>query len=76
MAQRDPSPLSSAPVILHYGVTVLSAAGAFFHNPDEEYRVLLPFLKDGFDPRIETPEEVRDPSFEPGKKWRWCQEDG
>src|SRR5881397_3605446 len=22
---------------------------AFFHNPDEEYRVLLPFIKDGFD---------------------------
>jgi hypothetical protein len=21
---------------------------AFFHNPDEEYRVLLPFIKDGF----------------------------
>ena len=21
---------------------------AFFHNPDEEYRVLLPFMKDGF----------------------------
>ena len=22
---------------------------AFFHNPDEEYRVLLPFIKDGFE---------------------------
>src|SRR3954454_13710443 len=22
---------------------------AFFHNPDEEYRVLLPFIKEGFD---------------------------
>lgn len=22
---------------------------AFFHTPDEEYRVLLPFIKDGFD---------------------------
>lgn len=22
---------------------------AFFHSPDEEYRVLLPFIKDGFD---------------------------
>src|SRR5882672_4691180 len=21
---------------------------AFFHNPDDEYRVLLPFIKDGF----------------------------
>jgi 5-methyltetrahydropteroyltriglutamate--homocysteine methyltransferase len=28
------------------------------------------------DPHIETPEEVRDRSFEPGKNWRWCQEDG
>jgi 5-methyltetrahydropteroyltriglutamate--homocysteine methyltransferase len=24
------------------------------------------------DPQIETPEEVRDRSFEPGKNWRWC----
>jgi hypothetical protein len=24
---------------------------AFFHNPDEEYRVLLPFIKDGFERR-------------------------
>jgi hypothetical protein len=23
-------------------------------------------------PRIETPEEVCDRSFEPGKNWRWC----
>ena len=22
---------------------------AFFHNPDEEYRVLLPFIKEGFE---------------------------
>ena len=28
------------------------------------------------DPHIETPEEVRDRSFEPGKNWRRCQEDG
>jgi methionine synthase II (cobalamin-independent) len=28
------------------------------------------------DPRIETPEEVRDCLFEPGKNWRWCSGDG
>jgi 5-methyltetrahydropteroyltriglutamate--homocysteine methyltransferase len=28
------------------------------------------------DPHIETPEEVRDRSFEPGKNWRWCGGDG
>jgi 5-methyltetrahydropteroyltriglutamate--homocysteine methyltransferase len=28
------------------------------------------------DPHIETPGEVRDRSFEPGKNWRWGQEDG
>jgi 5-methyltetrahydropteroyltriglutamate--homocysteine methyltransferase len=28
------------------------------------------------DPHIVTPEEVRDPSFEPGKNWRLCQGDG
>jgi 5-methyltetrahydropteroyltriglutamate--homocysteine methyltransferase len=25
------------------------------------------------DTHIETPEEVRDRSFEPGKNWRWCE---
>jgi 5-methyltetrahydropteroyltriglutamate--homocysteine methyltransferase len=24
------------------------------------------------DPHIETPEEVRDRSFEPDQNWRWC----
>jgi hypothetical protein len=24
------------------------------------------------DPHIETVEEMRDRSFEPGKNWRWC----
>jgi 5-methyltetrahydropteroyltriglutamate--homocysteine methyltransferase len=28
------------------------------------------------DPRFETPEEVRDRSFEPSKNWRWCQGHG
>jgi hypothetical protein len=28
------------------------------------------------DPHVETPEEMRDRSVEPGKNWRWCQGDG
>jgi hypothetical protein len=34
---------------------------AFFHNPDEEYRVLLPFIKDGFD-RGEKAFHIVDPT--------------
>ena len=28
------------------------------------------------DPHIETPEEVRDRSLEPGENYRWCYADG
>src|SRR5882757_5336471 len=35
---------------------------AFFHNPDEEYRVLLPFIKDGFD-RGEKAFHIVDPKL-------------
>jgi len=34
---------------------------AFFHNPDEEYRVLLPFIKDGFE-RGEKAFHIVDPN--------------
>src|SRR5260370_9579942 len=35
---------------------------AFFHNPDEEYRVLLPFIKDGFE-RGEKAFHIVDPNL-------------
>jgi hypothetical protein len=35
---------------------------AFFHNPDEEYAVLLPFIKDGFD-RGEKAFHIVDPEL-------------
>jgi hypothetical protein len=35
---------------------------AFFHNPDEKYRVLLPFIKDGFD-RGEKAFHIVDPKL-------------
>jgi hypothetical protein len=38
---------------------------AFFHNPDEEYRVLIPFIKDGFERgdkaiHVVSPDQRRD----------------
>ena len=35
---------------------------AFFHNPDEEYRVLLPYIKDGFE-RGEKAFHIIDPKL-------------
>jgi hypothetical protein len=35
---------------------------AFFHSPDEEYRVLLPFIKEGFD-RGEKAFHIVDPKL-------------
>ena len=35
---------------------------AFFHNPDEEYRVLLPFIKEGFE-RGEKAFHIVDPKL-------------
>jgi hypothetical protein len=35
---------------------------AFFHTPDEEYRVLLPFIKEGFD-RGERAFHIVDPAL-------------
>src|ERR1051326_1846754 len=37
---------------IHFAGSTLGAYRhicAFFHNPDEEYRVLLPFIKEGFE---------------------------
>src|SRR2546426_3964205 len=38
---------------------------AFFHNPDEEYRVLLPFIKEGFE-RGEKAFHIVDPTLREG----------
>src|SRR5258706_14952757 len=35
---------------------------AFFHNPDEEYRILLPFMKEGFE-RGEKAFHIVDPNL-------------
>ena len=35
---------------------------AFFHSPDEEYRVLLPFIKEGFE-RGEKAFHIVDPTL-------------
>ncbi|HXP43282.1 MAG TPA: hypothetical protein VN833_23720, partial [Candidatus Acidoferrales bacterium] len=48
---RGGAPLEASQPIRFAG-SVLDAQRhvcAFFHNPDEEYRVLLPFIKDGFE---------------------------
>ncbi len=37
---------------------------AFFHSPDEEYRVLLPFIKDGID-QGEKAFHIIDPTLRP-----------
>ena len=42
---------------------------AFFHNPDEEYRVLLPFIKEGFE-RGEKAFHIVDPKLRVGHTLR------
>src|SRR5207237_2687893 len=42
---------------------------AFFHNPDEEYRVLLPFIKDGFE-RGEKAFHIDDPELRAAHRLR------
>jgi hypothetical protein len=42
---------------------------AFFHNPDEEYRVLLPFIKDGFE-RGEKAFHIVDPKLQADHRLR------
>jgi len=42
---------------------------AFFHSPDEEYRVLLPFIKDGFE-RGEKAFHIVDPKLREAHLWR------
>jgi hypothetical protein len=44
------------------GLGALRHVCAFFHNPDEEYRVLLPFIKEGFE-RGEKAFHIVDPQL-------------
>ena len=44
--------LSESEQLIRFAGSVLGAQRhvcAFFHSPDEEYRVLLPFIKEGFE---------------------------
>ena len=57
--------LSNASQPIRFAGSVLDAQRhvcAFFHNPDEEYRVLLPFIKDGFE-RGERAFHIVDPKL-------------
>jgi len=50
---------------IHFAGAILGAQRhvcAFFHTPDEEYRVLLPFIKAGFD-RAERAFHIVDPAL-------------
>ena len=61
---RGGAPLEASQPIRFAG-SVLDAQRhvcAFFHNPDEEYRVLLPFIKDGFE-RGEKAFHIVDPKL-------------
>jgi len=57
--------LSDASETIRFAGSMLDARRhvcAFFHNADEEYRVLLPFIKDGFD-RGEKAFHIVDPKL-------------
>jgi MEDS: MEthanogen/methylotroph, DcmR Sensory domain len=57
--------LSDASETIRFAGSTLEARRhvcAFFHNADEEYRVLLPFIKDGFD-RGEKAFHIVDPKL-------------
>jgi hypothetical protein len=57
--------LSDASETIHFAGSMLDARRhvcAFFHNADEEYRVLLPFIKDGFE-RGEKAFHIVDPKL-------------
>jgi hypothetical protein len=59
----DPNNKSSQPI--RFAGSVLGAKRhvcAFFHSPDEEYRVMLPFIKEGFE-RGEKAFHIVDPEL-------------
>ena len=56
---------TKSPEPIRFAGSVLGAQRhvcAFFHHPDEEYRVLLPFIKEGFD-RGEKAFHIVDPTL-------------
>jgi hypothetical protein len=55
---KSPEPIRFAGSVL----TAQRHVCAFFHHPDEEYRVLLPFIKEGFD-RGEKAFHIVDPAL-------------
>lgn|SRR5262249_48758132 len=62
-ANREASGQGDGPILLAGSVLDRHRhVCAFFHSPEEEYRVLLPFIKDGFD-RGEKAFQIVDPKL-------------
>ena len=64
-AQFRGEPRAESSQLIRFAGSVLGAQRhvcAFFHSPDEEYRVLLPFIKEGFE-RGEKAFHIVDPKL-------------
>jgi len=65
MAELRGEALNESEKVIRFAGSVLGAKRhvcAFFHSPDEEYRVLLPFIKEGFE-RGEKAFHIVDPEL-------------
>ena len=65
MAEIRGEALNESEQVIRFAGSVLGAQRhvcAFFHSPDEEYRVLLPFIKEGFE-RGEKAFHIVDPEL-------------
>ena len=65
MAELRGEALNESEQVIRFAGSVLGAQRhvcAFFHSPDEEYRVLLPFIKEGFE-RGEKAFHIVDPEL-------------
>ena len=65
MAEIRGEALNESEQVIRFAGSVLGAQRhvcAFFHSPDEEYRVLLPFIKEGFE-RGEKAFHIVDPKL-------------
>ena len=65
MAEFRGEVLNESLKVIRFAGSVLGAQRhvcAFFHSPDEEYRVLLPFIKEGFE-RSEKAFHIVDPEL-------------
>ena len=65
MAELRGGALNESEKVIRFAGSVLGAQRhvcAFFHSPDEEYRVLLPFIKEGFE-RGEKAFHIVDPEL-------------